>query len=183
MWRSNGYFFTESLVHETINNPSLSGVSMDVFVSVNFNNFNFMTYFQFYDLFSILWQFWINTFKLRKIQNRCLDSDLVWLMQVKNLCCLGGIFNFFLPNISLICSDYEKSLNKRWKLFFWQQNLVLNTGIKALQYKNIFVYQKALIRTFHTNFLTTQLPLWINSTRTQIQKVTLYSKTSFKRSF
>ena len=46
-----------------------------------------------------------------------------------------------------------------------------------------FVYEKDLIRTFHTSFLTTQQSLGFHSTRTQIQKVSLYSKTGFKRSF
>ena len=44
-----------------------------------------------------------------------------------------------------------------------------------------FVYQKAFIQTFHTSFLTTQQSLLIYSTRTQNQKVILYSLTGFKR--
>ena len=43
-----------------------------------------------------------------------------------------------------------------------------------------FVYQKALITTFHPSFLTIQFPLLIHSTRTQIPKVILYIKTGFK---
>ena len=43
-----------------------------------------------------------------------------------------------------------------------------------------FEYQKALIRTFHTSFLTTQQPLLIHSTRTQIQNMIF---TGFKRPF
>ena len=45
------------------------------------------------------------------------------------------------------------------------------------------VNQKALIRIFHNRFLTTQYFLKIHNTRTQIQRVILYTKAGFKRSY
>ena len=44
----------------------------------------------------------------------------------------------------------------------------------------LFVYQNALIRYFTPNFLLQKKPLWIHNTGTHIQKMILYTKTSFK---
>ena len=48
------------------------------------------------------------------------------------------------------------------------------TGIKSYV-QNTFVYQKALIRTCSI-FFSTELPLWFNNTRTQIQKMIFIQK-------
>ena len=52
---------------------------------------------------------------------------------------------------------------KRYNVFSYEKNWLFTLTLS--------VYQKALIRTFYTSFLTTQQPLGLHSTRAQTQKV------------
>ena len=85
------------------------------------------------------------------------DNDLYWCTYLKfSLYFFNGIYPLF--------PKKEK---------------VIESGI-IKEKQILFVYQQALIRTFHTSFWTTKSPLWIHSTRTQIQKVILCSKTGLR---
>ena len=125
-------------------------------------------------------------------------SDQLWTFIVPLLLLLHITYAYLIHNtylnsqISYIFS-YKNKPGQSWKvkIFIWHYCLLVfyfNLFKKILaastkrDKKHNFVYPKALLRTFHTSFMTTK-SLWIHNTRSQIQKVILYSKTGFNRSF
>ena len=102
----------------------------------------------------------------KKSQNRpCLMCTNVWDM--------------------ILFKNFKKSwtICKKSEMDIWVAKIGWYDNYFATRVLILFVYQKALIRTLHASFLTTLKPLWFHSTRKKIQKVIVYSKTGFKRSF
>ena len=73
----------------------------------------------------------------------------------------------------LISRDISKRILYNLVIFFilYQSHFIWNHKETKILIRTIisFVYQKALIRTFYTSFMTMKLPLWIHNTRTQIR--------------
>ena len=88
--------------------------------------------------------------------------------------------NYFLECRSKFGLQYEEKFYMRFVYLYVRPSNFL--CLELCRYTIILVYQKAFIRIFYTNFLTTQLTLRVHNARTQIKKMILYSKTGFRSS-